>query len=426
MKLAILGHSPLALEACLRFHLHGAALTWFIDSDDFTLFDQINARPHAFTSDLGLGVLKEMGKTYSPQTFSWKEWTENYQKPLVDYLKAHQEVRFDEVVSLTKRFLAPGEDIPGRSRFLDLFRLIYKVNPKEFIEGQKETNPETYQRLTEEFVTSLASSIEMYQDYDLVLDLRSDLGKASASAAGRALGENRTSDKVSYGLDALRISKAMKPSPELREIALVGSDSLSAEILLSLEAWLKEERSRLFVVSTEEEPFAKFLQEAQREKAQKLEALLLHMEEEFQKEIETFTHKLREWQELDDFVQVKIPRPAEPIPRLNFFSGHNVTAIDELIDRKRVFLTLEKPEFRSGKRHPENNHLDLKTVGVDHVLIGVGKKDRSQIQLDLPEKGYFELIPSRPTLSLGWENDLANVKGIEDEIFKLFSPVGAH
>ena len=189
MKLAILGHSPLALETALRFHLHGAALTWYADQEDLSLFNSSKFKADDFISDLGLRVLKEMNMTCSLSVFTWAEWNKSYEKPLMDYLRAHQEVKSDEVISVTKRFLTPGEVIPGRSRFLDLFRIIYRVNPKDFIDDQKETNPETYQRLTEEFINSLASTIEMYQDYDLVLDFRNDLGKASVAASGRALGE---------------------------------------------------------------------------------------------------------------------------------------------------------------------------------------------------------------------------------------------
>jgi hypothetical protein len=424
MKLAILGHSPFALEAALRFHLHGAALTWYVDQDDFTLFESSSFTPDAFISDLGLGILKEINQKYSPGAFNWNEWKERYAKPLTDYLKLHQEVKSDEVVSVSKRYLASGEQIPGRSRFLDLFRVIYHVNPKDFIEEQKTTNPDTYKRLTDEFVNSLASSIEMYQDYDLVLDLRSDMSRASAAASGRALGEGRKSDKVSYALDALKFSKNIPA--ELRDIAMIGSDSMAAEMLISLFDWLKDPRSTLFVITTEEEPFEAYLQAADVKTREKFLTIVQYMENEFQKEIEVFTKKLRDWQELDDFVQVKIPKPAEPIPRLNFFSGHNVTAIDELIDRKRMFVTLEKPEFRNGKKHPENNNLDLKTVGADHVLVAHAKKDLSIIEVDHGDQGFFGFTPARLNVANAWEKDLEILEGIEDEIFKLFSPVDSH
>ena len=426
MKLALFGHSPVALEAALRFHLHGAAVTWYMDNDDFPHFSSAHFSQKAFTSDLGYSVLKELGLTYMPEMFSWEEWAANYKTPIINYLKAHQEIKSDEVVSVTKRFLAPGETINDRSRFLDLFRVIYKVNPKDFIEEQKESNPETYQKLTEEFVRSLASSIEMYQDYDLILDLRNDLNEASVSVAGRALGEGRKSQKIIYGMEALKTAKTLRPSPELRELALIGADSLGAEILLGLEEWIKEPRSKLFIISHEASPFSHFLENADPQTREKLTSFLSRIDEEFETEINTFTKKLREWQELDDFIQVKMSRPVEPIPRINFFSGHNVSAVDELIDRNRMFLTLEKPEFREGLKHPKNNLPDLKTLGVDSILVSHAKKDMSRMQLDNGEKGLFSLTPTRPNMKDSWERDLSRLEGIEDEIFKLFSPVDAH
>jgi hypothetical protein len=424
MKLAILGNSPLALEAALRFHLHGAALTWYIDQNESALFASPRFPSEDFTTDLGIGILREINQRYAPQAFNWSEWSTHYQKPLIDFLRVHQEVKTDEVVSVSKRFLAPGEQISGRSRFLDLFRVIFHVDPKNFIEEQRESNPSTYKRLSEEFVNSLASSIEMYQDYDLILDLRTDFERASVAISGRALGEGRESSRVSYGLEALNFSKNIPT--EVREIALIGSDSLAAEILISLGDWMSDQRSGLFLVTSEESPFEKFLRNANEQTAFKLHQILSSLEEEFKDEADLFSSKLRQWQELDQFVQAKVPKPAEPIPRLNFFSGHNVTAIDELIDRKRMFVTLEKPEFRFGKKHPENNNLDLKTIGVDHILVSHAKKNMDIIQLDSNEQGYFNLTPVRANEKKSWENDLARLEGIEDEIFKLFSPVDSH
>lgn len=426
MKIAILGRSPIALEAAITFHSHGASLTWFLGNEESSLFTTPEFLTNDFVSDLGQNLLKEIGVVYSPEVFSWSDWLNFYEAPLVEYLRRNQEVKSDEVVSITKRFLAPRETILGRSRFLDLFRIIYKVNPKDFIEEQKETNPETYERLSEEFIHSLSSSIEMYQDYDLVLDLRNDFMKASIAISGRALGESRPSDKVHHGIEAIKFAQGLVPSPEIREMFLVGSNSISAEIIISLELWLKDPRSRLFLATTEEEPFFEFLKESASSSGDKLRSIFKWMDEEFEREVFTFTQKLREWQELDDFVQVKIPRPVEPIPRLVYFSGHNVTAIDELIDRKRMFVTLEKPEFRMGKKHPENNHLDLKTIGVDQVLVSYTKKDQSILGVDPNEVGLFTLTPSRPNTRDCWGLDLQKLKGIEDEVFKLFTPADTH
>lgn len=402
MKLAIFGSSPIALEAALRFHHHGAAVTWF----------------NAPEIQAGVGTTKLGWETL-------QKTSGEYYAPLVEFLKQHQVVRPYSVISVTKRYLAPNEQIEGSSRFYDLFRVIYQVNPEEFISAQKESNPETFERLSNELVQSLQSSLEMYEDFDVILDLRTNQKAPSIAASGRALGEGRLgSGKIHYGYGALKAAREM--SLENRELAIIGSGALAAQVMIALESWMKDVRTRLFVVTTEEEPFMAYLQKAPIEMAQHLKKLFHDMEEEFEREITEFHQKLREWQALDDFVQAKKPRPAEPIPRLNYFSGHNVTAVDQLIDKRRLFLTLERPDFRNGKKHPENNLLDLKTIGVDEILSAHDLvKDNSMIQLDHGEKGFFSFSPVAGLYKEGFEKDLERLKDIEDEVFKIFTPADA-
>jgi hypothetical protein len=208
------------------------------------------------------------------------------------------------------------------------------------------------------------------------------------------------------------------PEENDREIALIGSGALATEVLLRLENWLKDPRMNLFIVTTDADPFA-----GNKKVAHILEA----MEKDFQGEIDKFEKKHREWLEMEDYIRAKYPRPAEPIPRLNFFSGHNVSAVDELIDRKRLFITLEHPDFREGKKHPANNQLELKTIGVDRIFVALDpvKKEIAN-NLRILELGYFYYDPAFANTDNAWEKDLEALKGIEDEIFRLFSPAGTH
>lgn len=424
MKLAILGSSPIALEAVLRFHLHGASLTWFnfdeVEYESYFLFSKDN-----YVTDAGKDLLGEKFKT--PTDF--KSWKENYLLPLTEIIKAEQKVRPHEVVSLSKRYLAPLEVINGKSRFADLFRIIFQVNPSDFIKEQEESNPETFERLTEEFKTSLQTKLEMYEDFDLVLDLRRAVAPPSLSITGRALGESRIpKDHVKYGFEALTMARSInQDAQDVREIALVGSGELAAEMVVSLTDWLKDPRSRLFVVSEESWPFQKYLEAGEKSEVDKLNDVLIYMEGEFEKDVNEFHHKLREWQALDDFVQVKIPKPVEPIPRLVYFSGHNATAVDMLIDRRRLFLTLEKPDFREGNKQADNNALELKTIGVDRIFVAnKNQKPKLESHLNSDETGYFGIELTLPNIAQAWSKDLEKLKGIEHEIFKLFSPAGAH
>lgn len=425
MKLAILGSSPQALETALRFHLHGASLTWFNAQEEETETSlEAQLGPMAFVTDEGLQLLKSIGGTYAPASFNFQDWKKNYYGPLAGLLAAEQKVRTHEVICMSKRYVAPSEQIEGKSRFFDLFRLIFQVNPEEFIKEQQATNPETYERLTEEFKTSLQSNIEMYEDFDLVIDLRRATQSTSLAVTGRALGESRVSkDQLLYGWNALKEANKINQDPqEVRELAIVGSGELAALLTVSLKDWLKDQRSRLFVVSTEATPFEAVLKSSTLKN--ELSDLFIYMEEEFQKDVNDFHHKLREWQELDDFIQAKKPKPVEPIPRLVYFSGHNATAVDQLIDKRRLFLTLEKPDFRAGLKQPENNTLELKTIGVDRIFVATGlQKPPMENYLDPQEKGFFS---SELSVLSDWKKDLELIKGIENEIFKLFSPAGTH
>ncbi len=423
MKIALLGCGPIVLESALRFHSYEASFTWFLDEPNLDAYYLLPSLGwNDCTSELGFKTLstQNFDITFSQETFSWNLWEEKYFNPLVQILGSFQEIKPYRVLSVAKRFLTPNEVIPDHSRFHDLFRLIYQINPEEFIGQQKEVNPETYQRLSDEFIQSLQASLEMYEDFDLVFDFRKAVEPTSMSVSGRALGEDRINDeKVCKGLNIFKYS----PKENVREIILIGSGELSAAILIKLKTWLLDPRNRLFVVSQEEDPYSLFLENATEEVKIPLLELLNKMDSEFQNEADLFQMELREWQELDDFIRAKKPRPAEPIPRLVFFSGHNVTAIDQLIDRKRLFLTLEKPEWRKGLRQPENNHLDLKTIGVDEVLVAndFKKKNISEYSL-VSEIGYFILAPKGYVYKNAWRENLDELQKIEDQVFKLFSP----
>ena len=424
MKLAILGSSPIALEAALRFHLHGASLTWF-NFDEVEYESYFPFLKDSYVTTAGKELLGDKFK--APTDFN--SWKDTYLLPLTEIIRSEQKIRPHQVVSVTKRYLAPSEELQGKSRFVDLFRIIFEMNPSDFIKEQEANNPETYERLTEEFKTSLQTKLEMYEDFDLVLDLRRASAPVSLSITGRALGENRVpKDHLKYGFEALSMARAVnKDAQDVREIALVGSGELAAEIVVSLTDWLKDPRSRLFVVSEESWPFQKYLEQGEKAEVDKLNDVLIYMEGEFEKDVNEFHHKLREWQELDDFVQVKIPRPVEPIPRLVYFSGHNASAVDMLIDKRRLFLTLEKPDFREGNKHSDNNALELKTIGVDRILVAnKNQKPVLETYLNPNETGHFGFDLTMPNIEGAWSKDLEKLKGIENEIFKLFSPAGAH
>ena len=69
-----------------------------------------------------------------------------------------------------KRFLSLDEEVPGKSRLQDLFRVIFSNDPKNSILTQVESNPELFEKLGEEVLNSLNEAVESFEDFDLVID----------------------------------------------------------------------------------------------------------------------------------------------------------------------------------------------------------------------------------------------------------------
>lgn len=322
---------------------------------------------------------------------------------------------------VTKRFLGPGATPPGKSRFLDLFRVTHSVNPAPLIAQGKQESPELYERMSDEFLVSLQGHLEMFDDFDVVIDASPAQALTTLGPGGPAVGEG----KLRPGTLLSAAGRWEDWGDEVVEVALVGTGPEAAEALMKLRPWLlKSEGHRLFVIGPEQRPFATaedevrlFLTEENRRHALALER---HAQAD------------AEWLELDDFIKAKKPRPEVPIPRLVFFAGHRVTVVDQLIDRPRTFLTCEVIPWAPGEVQVENNAVELKTIGVDRIVAATGSRRAwgSFPGLDLiasadqrdarsangahPEPGFFTLG------EFGEERQLA----ILSELQRLFSPQG--
>ncbi len=426
MKVAVLGHNPVGLELALFFDQIGASVVWMGSADDLDKYD-IFHRPgfdlSLLTGELGLARL---GKNLSFENF--EDYFQKYYRPLAEYLQHAQELKSVEIESVNKRFLRPEEEISGRSRFLDLFRIRYSIDPKDFVEQQKNSNPEVYERLTNEMVHSLQSRVEMYEDVDMVINALERRSPRSLGTNGSALGEGRIqSEKLLYGETALKSIDELTKNNDVREVAIIGSGEQAALGLIDLYPWLKATPSaRIFIMSAEANPF-EGIKDLSGDLYSKVSTVLNEMDNEYQSESTEFLNQLREWQELEDYIKVKKPRPSEPIPRLVFFSGHSVTAVDQLIDKRRLFVTLEKPDFREGLKQSDNNIIELKTIGADQILVlGGSQKKKVDSTLRSNEVGYFNI--EMPSI---WDQSrktkLKTTKDeIEYEINRLFSPAHPH
>jgi hypothetical protein len=421
MKIAIIGNTPAALEAALKFDELETNLTFF-HQDDFNINESLlDDEFEQMTSSWGRELLGKEVESYQDyyQTL-WEILEEKYKRVPSEVLRVH------------KRYLGHHEDLQDSSRLRDLYRVVYLKDPKVMISEQKEKNPDIFDKLNEKVVSSLQEGMEAFEDFDLVIDAAT-LQPNDMGASMPALSENKFKghESIRYG------SYGINSEPgDIKEIAIIGSGHLAAERLVSLESWLKENTNhRIFLVTTEENPFENFLQSKSFPKTvEKLNNFFHVIDKSFEEQVIEFEKKLKEWNELDDFVQVKIRRPEEPIPQLVIFAGHNVTSVDMLIDRTKVFLTCELPEFRTPQVQKENSHLDLKTIGVDKVYVTTGHHrnldkykglrvespySKSVVQ---PEPGlYFIGQGSESTDSHCLKKNFDDISEVEKSILNFFS-----
>jgi hypothetical protein len=331
---------------------------------------------------------------------------------------------------VTKRFLPAGVVPKDKTRFLDLFRVSFQVNPEAMINQGLIDQPEVYQKLSDEFMASLKSQLEMFEDVDVVIDASTLKTRRTLGPGGPAVGESRLRPGTfAFAKDESDWSQWVRES---QEIAVIGDGRQAAEILCSLKTWWSKKSKRIFLVSASENPFAQFMKENHGDLNRELHSFLKSAQDEHHEALQVWEKNLAEWQELDDFVRAKKPKPEMPIPRLVIFSAHMLTGVDQLVDKSRSFLTLETIPWLTGQMQPENNQMELKTIGVDLIIGATGTaRDWSKFHgLDLqpssdgkyarekngshPEMGFF-------TLGEG--------KSAQEEILTqlktLFSPRGA-
>lgn len=400
MKLAIIGSGPLAIFCANHFDQLGAEVTLF----------QKNA--------LGGNVrflLKDFPQlevNYKSQKKSLDFFWKDDLSPVIHYLEENQLTQRGEVLRVHKRFLHPDETIAHKSRLHDLFRVIYSVNPKEAILEQIKENPDMFQKLGEQVMSSLHLPVESFEDFDIVIEARGLGREARAMGPSNAMALNENNIKKT---SAIFYEKEIFREFTLegkKHLILVGHNETTILALLKCKAWLfsNPEHSLSWVTST---PVSKKLPNDWLNL--ELENFIHSSQALFDVEKIEFEKKMHEWRDLEDYVKVKIPKPIEPIPKLKVFEGYDVTSVDRLLDREGLFATIESPDFREYVKYPN----DLKTLPADALLItcGVDTEESLARGLLIDEPGFYQLQAT------DINDGLAQIEFIEEKIMSYFSRV---
>ncbi len=380
MKIAIIGDSPKAIAAVKHFYDIQADVTWFCEKE-----------PNWSHSNF---------KFSDEKTF--KQYYEEEYKEEKEKIASKVKINDNNVLRVMKRFLLKNEEISGRSRLADLFRVVFEIEPQVFIEEHQEKNPQFFQNLKFDMKELLEEKIEHFSDFDLVVDaqFKRALDMGTSAPCVRELSLRNRLD-LYYGVECFS-----QKTNDYQEIALIGSGEMAAQFLLSLRTWLKNKENRIFIVTTEESPFASVSNIPLKKELDELIDEQNRLQEE---EVEAFLKKREEWNQLESYMQAKIKRPEEPIPQVVYFAGHNVTSVDALVDQRKFYLTCEIPPFRRAQVQKENAHLDLKTIGVQAAFVLTGNEVNLELYESLKIKECQDVISEEPGVYfLGYEKNESN------------------
>lgn len=336
-----------------------------------------------------------------------------------DELSKQVKVNQSEVLRVHKANLQFAELHEEQKRLKDFFRVVYKVDASQIIERQKARSPEAFKSVDDKTLTSLKSQMEAFEDFDLVIDgtvLNNEY--TPIGSAHSVIGEMALPLECSpkYGIQAFAHN-----NENLKEIAIIGNHTNAAELLTTYLRKFDQGLERIFVISTK----SSIEFDMDSELSQEFTALIENENKYFDHQVDKFKSELAKWNELESYMQAKITRPQEPIPRFVFFGGHNITAIDRLIDQDRFFLTCERPEFREVCYQKENAQLPLKTIGVDAVFVqNQGQINRHLYQgLNLAFNFASDLIihPEDGLYSLQQSNVSSQFNQFMDDVMRFFS-----
>lgn len=290
-----------------------------------------------------------------------------------------------DVLSLHKAHLAPGESIVGHTRFFDLFVVSFLVE----VEWE-----------------SKRSTMENFDYFDIVIEISTPLPFAMGSSGSWAINEKQLKEK---GARLIYGNKAHQFVPEESDsnIIVVGRGERSYQLLDQWMPWWKQDKSRiLHFVSTD-------LFDVE-------ESILKQKKEQREVEILCFEQEMAEYRSLEEYERVKWPCPIEPCERLFFWRGYSVLTVDLLEDREGLFLSIERPEFK-GESH-------LKVLHGDVILVDRGDTCEHSLTesafgptLEKEELGYLFLTGLDQYL----DKEEKSIETFVDHISQYFTPCGS-
>ncbi len=297
----------------------------------------------------------------------------------------------DQAVSVSKVFLSNDEEVPGKSRFDDLFRVSFTQKQTEQFSASEISG------LKEKDIDHLDIPIESYVDADVVVLDQLDL----LGVIPKALNENVYSSEINY-----------KTNDLFSHDVIYGNAKELGTFLSKNLAWDSEKEvifkkfieNKIKIVlrdlpnKEEEIPILKDILKFYRE-------FLIQTEEIYQKDLNT-------WEQLDIIEQRRTPRPMRKESDFQILFGCLCRSFDKLSDRDGLYLSFEERKYQKDKIIDAPM---LRTFHSKSPLIFNGESAACHLRLRDKEKGLV-------TLDRGLEVSLAQEK-LKISLEALFSPV---
>jgi hypothetical protein len=391
MKLAIIGSGPLALYASKYFYDLGAQVVLFYKS---ALGGNIRFCNH-FNIE---------GFVDYPSKKSYEEFYTQDLLPLINLIEKENIGKLGDVLRVHKRFLHAKEEVFDRSRLVDMFRVVYSVNPKETILKQVEENKEIFSSLGEHVIASLHEAIESYEDFDLVIEA-TGLGKEdfhmgpSGTMAINELNLKKHSHFF-YGKDFFKNFELINNAQSL---VIVGDDVAAYIAVAKLSDWLFNNHDRkIYWVKNKKLDETVF----------NISYVLDRDQLDFDEKVKKYEEDLFRYRSLMDYEKVKFTTPVEPQKKLHIYEGYNITSVDKLLDQNGIFVTIESPIFRSFVKKAN----DLKTIACDYVIVQNGQKENESLKVNMTneEPGFYSIHTS------SIRDGIEEIFKIEQDIMKYF------
>lgn len=295
MKIGIVGSGPAAAYAALRLNEFGADVRVFA------------TRP--WLSRL---------QNYCTNSSHPEEMSQE----LLDQLQKAQ-IRFfqGEVKRIHKARLTRSQSLPGgRSRLSDMFRIVVSENPEEGVLKQVQDNPEVFNKLGEDVLKSLHEPVESFHDVDVVIACFDELftQPGLTPSGAMALNESRVAREM------ITLSNLWDGHQTKGQMLVVGGDDEA------LTFCARHSDSIIHVGIEDEASSSQIWQQACELAAN-----------QWEEDKDTYQSKLHEWRALEDYMRAKVPCPSEPQARICYFENSAVVAVDRLIDRDGLFVTIE-------------------------------------------------------------------------------------